>query len=250
MTVASSKDHLAERVARYVDTNSSLSDRNLNQTLNSIFGDKSKKIIIGGLVRDLARGGITNRQFDVDVVLDMSPEEVETIAYDSSAIPNRFGGFGTLKDGWKIDYWALSTTWAHRSGYSKLYFAVDIIDTTFFNVDAVAFDIKHRRVYMHDNYLDDLRDRLLEIELEPNPSIAGNLVRAVRRLKMWNYRCGPKLASFLKAHVNKDMFDHIVETELKLYGKSYADQYDGPVDMLYDLIHRSSSNVDQLEFKL
>lgn len=235
MNIATSQSHLAERVTRYVNNVPSLSGEALNKTLNSIFGFKSRKMIIGGLVRDLARGGIANRHFDVDVVLDLPADEVAKIGMLLHATSNRFGGFGTVKDGWKIDFWALSTTWAHQEGHTRLHYPVDIIDTTFFNVDAVAYNLEKKSVVMYDDYLDQLRDRILEIKLEPNPSIDGNTVRAIRRLRMWKYRCGPRLAQFLQNNIDERMFKHVIETELRLYGKSYAQTYRGADHLLEDL---------------
>lgn len=250
MNIAVSQSHLSQRVSRYVNTVTSLSGEPLRVTLNKLFGAKSRKLIIGGLVRDLARGGIGNRHFDVDVVLNLHPDEVGQIGTREHATANRFGGYGTVKQGWKIDFWALSNTWAHTEGHAELHYPVDIIDTTFFNVDAVAYDLDTQKVIMYENYLDELRARVLEIKLEPNPSVDGNAVRAVRRLKMWNYSCGPRLSSFLHKNVDRRMFKHIIETEQRIYGKSYAALYDSHHHLLEDLTAPFNECSNQLEFDL
>lgn len=248
MNIAKSRKHISDRVARYVNVTRSLCGEPLKATLDDMFGASSRKFIIGGLVRDLARGGIATRHFDVDIVLDLDPAEVSEIGARENALKNRFGGYGTVKRGWKVDFWAMSSTWAHQSGYARLDYAIDIIDTTFFNVDAIAFDLSNADVLMEESYLDDLRNRILEINLEPNPSIQGNAVRAIRRLKMWNYRCGPRLADFLCRNINQDMFLKIVETEKTLYGKSYASQSIDYQDLLSDLTNHCPTNPDQYEF--
>lgn len=250
MTVATSRSHLAQRVDRYVKSVSSLSGEPLSETLEHMFGAASQKFIIGGLVRDLARGGIASRHFDVDVVLDLESVEVLKIACRENAKPNRFGGFGTVKRGWKIDFWALSTTWAHQAGYAKLNYPSDIIDTTFFNVDAILFNLRNSQVVMEDDYLKDIESRILEINLEENPSIEGNLVRAVRRLKMWNYRCGPRLARFLHKNIDQEMFHRIICVEQKLYGKSYAKQFVDHRELLVELTDYVPGDIRQLEFGL
>lgn len=249
MNIAQSPVHLAERVSRYVSVVSSLSGETLKETLGNVFGKRSPKMIVGGLVRDLARGGIGSRHFDVDVVLNFDEKEVRRIGETLNAIPNRFGGFGIVQKGWKIDFWALSTTWAYREGHASLHYPVDIIDTTFFNVDAVAYDIENEYVHMSDGYLEDLRNGLLEIKLEPNPSIKGNAVRAVRRLMMWQYACGPKLERFLRQNIDDAMFNHIIETERRLYSKSYASLYRSHLELLDSLMSKSKNDL-QVEFDI
>ncbi len=101
----------------------------------------------------------------------------------------------------------------------------DIIKCTFFTYDAIAFDISNRELFAHEHYVSDLLTRRLEINLLPNPSVDGNLVRAVRRILSQNLVAGPILRAFLEQNINAASYQHIAMMEHKLYGYSFAEKY-------------------------
>ena len=71
--------------------------------------------VMGGLVRDFARGGREAFASDVDIVIDARAGAVSDLAGRLSAQANRFGGFGCRVGPWRVDFWALETTWAVRA---------------------------------------------------------------------------------------------------------------------------------------
>ncbi|WP_216076156.1 hypothetical protein, partial [Acinetobacter baumannii] len=58
----------------------------------------------------------------------------------------------------------------------------DVLLGTFFDWDAIAYDLWERKLICSDDYLERIRAKRLDINLQPNPSPMGNLVRAIRRL--------------------------------------------------------------------
>lgn len=225
MNTAPSRTHIKRRVEDYLFREKSLPLERLRQTLTTKFLPLGRVAVLGGLVRDIARRGPAGFKSDVDLVIAASPTRVAKLARDLEASENRFGGYSMSTPHWKIDFWALRNTWAHKQGHVHILHMEDVIKCTFFTYDAIAYDISERQIYAHEDYVADLLTGRLEINLLPNPSTQGNLVRAVRRMLAHNLRAGPILRQFLDAHLTESAFTHIVTKELELYGNSHAVLY-------------------------
>jgi len=231
-SITPSRTHIKRRVDDYLWRGDELPIRRLRELLDSQFLPFGEVAIIGGLVRDIARSGPRGFRSDVDLVLNASPKAVERIAARLGAKRNRFGGFGLITPLWKIDFWALRNTWAHQEGYASIRSLNDLLKSTFFNIDAIIYIINSRQLVADEKYILQLLSGCLEINLLPNPSIDGNLVRSVRRLLGWNMRPGLRLTDFLEENLTARMFEHVKVTEWELYRYSYAAQYDTKDDLL------------------
>jgi hypothetical protein len=187
----------------------------LHQILKTKFNRFERIVVMGGLVRDFAHGGRKSFRSDLDLVIDAPKESVADLATHLGATPNRFGGFGSRHGPWKIDFWALETTWART--YVPLRSLEDIVGTTFFDWDAAAYDLNGRKLICSEDYLPRIRSKTLDVNLLPNPSPMGNLVRAVRRLMMWQVQAGPRLKEFIEQHLNEEALRAAQLKELELY---------------------------------
>lgn len=183
--------------------------------------------VIGGMVRDLARAGKRGFKSDIDLVIDAPVEDVERLAARLRATPNRFGGYSYATDRWRVDFWALRSTWAFREGYAKVDRLEDLTGCTFFDWDAVLYDVHLRQVVCDTDYLDRLRTGKIEINLLPTPSINGNLLRAVRRVLLWDLEPGPRLHSFIMQHLNEASFKEIARTDRALHKHSFISDFAG-----------------------
>lgn len=171
-------------------------------------------VIIGGLVRDIAFYGPDRRPIsDVDLVVSSSRAEVRKFAEQIGAVPNRFGGFGVRTHAFKVDFWALSTTWAKTHHHVPVRRPADLLRCTFFDWDAVLYTTHKARVSAIPRYLDRMRKRVLDLNLIPNPSIKGNLIRALRRLIMWDVRPGNRLQLFLDDTLLRYDWEELIHTE-------------------------------------
>ena len=149
-------------------------------------------VLLGGMLRDLALFG--NREFrsDIDFVIDpIDPELFEKRMASIGAKVNRFGGYALSSRKWQIDVWSLKNTWAHTEGHVQVRTFDDLLDTTFFRCDAIFYDLTKKRLRAKQGYFDDLRRRVLEINLRPNPNPKGNAVRAFRYCILKRFRWGP-----------------------------------------------------------
>jgi hypothetical protein len=220
MTTAPNHYALKRRLDRYFWVNGSTEMACLQETLAKHFRSLGRVAVIGGLVRDFAREGRSGFRSDVDLVIDAPSEEVALLAQQLKATPNRFGGYGCKEGPWKIDFWALETTWGRQHvSVQKL---EDILACTFFDWDAVAYDLWGRKLIYADDYLERLRQRVLDVNLLPNPSPMGNLVRAIRRLIIWQVRPGEKLEGFIDEHLDDDALRFVQAKELELFPRQVS----------------------------
>ena len=220
MLVATDKHVLKKRLDRYVWESRASRSVLLRKLLETHFMQVGRVAIVGGMVRDFARRGRKGFSSDVDLVIEANPDDVSALAQTLNAKANRFGGYSSLLGSWKIDFWALHTTWSHRQGHAEISNLEDIISCTFFDLDAIIYDLDSRAVYCDVSYFDRLKSGQLDVNLLPNPSIHGNLLRAVRRLLLWDLELGPRLAQFIDAHLDDASFAQIAETNRALYGDS------------------------------
>jgi hypothetical protein len=207
--------------------------------------------IVGGMIRDIALAGAKEFKSDVDFVLDAPADEVRAFAETVKATENRFGGFSYSAYRWKIDFWAREETWAFKNGLVDVGNLSDVTRATFFVNDAVVYDLQARALYAHTDFLNSVIRKELEINLWPNPSVQGNLVRAVRRLLKHDLTPGPRLSVFLDEHLSDELFEHVVATECRLYGWSYAAPYGQANELLTALNDRQSRSHNrsrQIEF--
>lgn len=217
MSIATDRSVLKKRLDRFIWDNPRPRSIALRRSLREDFMTLGRTAVIGGMVRDFARQGRGGFSSDVDLVIDASPEAVDSFARERQAEQNRFGGYSLTSGSWKIDFWALRTTWASRHGYASVDRLEDVTKCTFFDCDAIIYDLDARRVFCRDDYLDQMRCKFIEINLLPNPSINGNLIRAIRRMLLWDFEAGPRLSAFITEHLDEERFEQIALVDRELY---------------------------------
>lgn len=224
-SLASTKGQVAQRVKRFLNSNNRAAKELKNDIIEPL-QELGEVCIVGGLVRDLAIYGLDDRPVsDIDLVVRTCSSKLRKFAGKFDATPNRFGGFGVQTTAFHADFWAFSSTWAKVEGHVSLHSAADLRKVTFFDWDAVIYSTRSNEVHWVDQYLDRLKARVLEINLLENPSVKGNLVRALRRLVMWEARPGKRLQSFLMDQAEQFEWSDLVQTELGAFQKSYLDEY-------------------------
>jgi hypothetical protein len=225
LSVAATKAILKRRVDEYLWRDKSSTVAKLRRLLKDNFLAFDRVAVIGGMVRDLARAGKPGFKSDIDLVVDAPVRDVETLAARLSAKPNRFGGYSYVTDAWKVDFWALHSTWAYREGHAKVDRLEDVTRCTFFDWDAVLYDVQRRQVVCDADYLDRIRTKRIEINLSATPSINGNLLRAVRRILLWDLEPGPLLHAFIAQHLSEASFKEIALTDRALHTHSFISNF-------------------------
>jgi hypothetical protein len=232
MAVAADIRSIKRRIDDYLWQDSSETLRALRSFLKENILPFSHAAIVGGLARDFALKGKKGFKSDVDIVIDSPVEEISELANKLSATPNRFGGYSYKGSRWKVDFWALESTWAAKEGHVSISSLEDILGATFFDCDAILYDLKNHSVVVDDGYLGRLKEKKIEINLMPNPSISGNTLRAVRRILLWNMDPGPRLRDFLYHSLTDDLLKEISEVEGRLYASSVTAKFENAQKLL------------------
>lgn len=214
------------RLDEFLWHSSSVRAATLRAHLRDLFGEFDDLAIVGGMARDFSRTGARGFKSDVDVVINAPTKAIADLASRIGATQNRFGGYGVSLQLWKIDFWALETTWAHTHDHVRVRCTKDIVDTTFFNTDAILYDLSCRKIYYKENYFDDLYTNRIEINLKPNPSPLGNLLRAVRRIIHWHSEPGEQLTEFVSDQIGHYRLDEMKHVEFHAFGNSVLSQYE------------------------
>lgn len=199
------------------------SERRHVPSLISRLAEASDVFVFGGAVRDISLLGGSKFNGDVDIVVrafDKSGLYSVMKSYDATR--NKFGGYRLQIGRWKFDVWDSSETWAYKVGAVVEQTHLSLLETTFFNWDAIVFDAHQGVLHHGPQYFDDLADKYLELKLEDNPNMLGAFVRALRTLSLSDEICtGPKLSRFLKAQLANTANREIMSYEGGSFAKSY-----------------------------
>lgn len=187
--------------------------------------------IFGGMLRDLCFGGNSKFCSDVDIVIDTKDEEALLRKLKPYPLEfNSFGGYRINLSKWRLDVWPLSKTWAFREGYVKDATFENLVKTTFFNWDAIVYVKKNNKIYSKEIYLETLKSRILDINLEPNPNPLGAIVRSLRYLIKDDAILSPKLTNYIiKASQLFAPYDLIVTEKQRFNGNSLNETLIGDI---------------------
>lgn len=208
---------LKRRIDDFLWHDDSMPMARLRRLLADQFIEMGRVAIIGGFVRDMARHGRDSFRSDIDLVIEAPRSEVEKLAIKLQARPNQFGGYAYQHPHWKVDFWALENTWAVVQGHVEADRLEDLVHSTFFDCDAVLYDLTNKKVLAAEGYFERLARNQIEINLRPTPSADGNVLRAVRRVFCWGAQPGPKLHDFILETLDDDCFRRIHKVEQQLY---------------------------------
>tara|TARA_E500000318_G_scaffold107776_1_gene117538 strand:- start:3798 stop:4571 length:774 start_codon:yes stop_codon:yes gene_type:complete len=182
-------------------------------------------VLVGGMLRDLALFGNDGFKSDLDFVI--MPHNLSAFEAHMEAIGarvNRFGGYALPSRKWQIDVWPLERTWAHLAGHAMVKTLADLPHATFFTCDAIVYDLEHRKLNTAPNYFRDLNEKILEVNLRPNPNPKGNAVRAFRYALMKGFRWGPKLSAFVSEVLASEGWDALLEAEQRSFRSQHLER--------------------------
>ncbi|MEO0487384.1 MAG: hypothetical protein AAF092_15870 [Pseudomonadota bacterium] len=171
--------------------------------------------IFGGALRDISLLGAPSFASDVDAVVQV--HDVETfmdILGRYEAAQNKFGGHRVRIGRWNFDVWEVSRTWAFTEGVVEALSPLSLLETTFFNWDAILYDWRSSSLHFGQNYFSDLSQRYLELVLEDNPNTVGALVRTLRTLCLSDeIQTGRRLSAFVVSGLDKISNEEILSYE-------------------------------------
>lgn len=177
--LSKNKHSLRLRTQRFLNTN--LYGRGEVKAFCETVGNVGDVAIFGGMLRDLLLEGNQKFSSDIDLVIDCTDvSRLQHVLAPYAPSRTAFGGYRIKLQKWHVDIWPLEWTWAIRNGHVKGHTLADLTSTTFFNWDAIVYEIRSGAIHFGSRYLDDLNDRLLTINLAANPNPEGVALRALR----------------------------------------------------------------------
>ena len=173
-------------------------------------------VIIGGMLRDFAVLGIENFNSDVDLVIQTNDKEkLEYTLSKFDVHKNKFGGYRIKIGKWYVDLWAFDSTWAFRKGFVEGKGFKDLCKTTFFNWDGIVYEINAGAIHAIEGYIDYINDRLLDVNLIPNPNPMGNVIKVFRYYEKYNAILMPRLVNYVYQLIKDVSFEDICLFENK-----------------------------------
>jgi len=177
--------------------------------------------LFGGVLRDMALLGRRGFHSDIDVVVEGEWSNCVEYLESIGANRNKFGGYRLEVAGWPVDIWNAEDTWAIKQGLVTYKGIASLTDTTVLNWDAMLMNWRTRLFICRENYLDELKARVLDVVLESNPDPLGMAVRVFRHLCSKDAK---KITSsaliYLADCTEQYSFDLIKSREIKSYGNT------------------------------
>jgi len=159
--------------------------------------------LFGGMLRDLSIVGNKGFNSDIDVVVDSNNvEELGRVLESFSCSRNKFGGCRLSLSKWNVDIWLLETTWAFKLGHVHGGSFSDLCKTTFFDWDAIVYEVNSEKITAIDGYVERINSGVLDINLEINPNPIGNIVKAFRYQQKYDASFSNRLARYIVKYLN------------------------------------------------
>jgi hypothetical protein len=187
-------------------------------------------LLFGGAVRDFCENGYSLLPRDFDIVVNTKLTDLGHCFPDLHYEKNRYGGykldFGTIS----FDIWALSSTWAFRERIVQDISADNLVNTVFFNLDAIVYDFNSRTIY-DGGYSKAREDGFLDIVLEQNPHPELCVLRAFVLKKKYNVFFANRLRKYINTWINNfEILDDVTKTLQDVqethYGKNVLSKYE------------------------
>lgn len=195
--------------------------------------------LFGGVLRDLALVGARGFQSDIDVVVEGHWAHCVRYIEHIGARQNKFGGYRLQVGDWPVDVWNAEETWAIRRHLVAYNGIASLTETTVLNWDAILMNWVTGQFVHRRRYLEELRDRTMDIVLTENPNPLGMAVRVFRHLCVKDARrITHRAAAFLANAAAHFSFDEIRTSELRSYGNAYV------VPRVYQLFENMNSSSD------
>ncbi|QDY99777.1 hypothetical protein FQ775_04970 [Nitratireductor mangrovi] len=156
---------------------------------------------------------------DLDFVVEVQDAAAfKQVISHYDARPNKFGGYGLkFHGGIRIDFWSAQETWANVEGHKNVSRLEDVVETTFFNVDAILYVLGENRLVAKEGTREALNERFLDVNLLPNPNPAGAAIRAIRKLVVHHMRASGSLLNFIAEQIDTNGWQHLSNLDAKAY---------------------------------
>lgn len=187
--------------------------KNGNETIVDFFNKNidiiGDVVLFGGAIRDIFLFGKISPESDLDFVVRCDKNRLRAVLTSFNPIENKFGGFRFYFGRRQVDIWPLEETWAIKNGYLRKFKSMqagradtsmmDLLSTTLFNVDSVYYRVNKKNLICSNFFLDGIKNNILRLNLEENPSPQG----VVKRIGRMREEKGFDVDSKISIYINK-----------------------------------------------
>jgi hypothetical protein len=173
----------------------------LKQAIAEVISALPDTVIFGGMIREFALGNARGFVSDIDLVSTASQTEISLAVAKYQAVRNKFGGFRFVIEKQRFDVWSLSDTWAFQRGFAFGETFVDLLTTSFFNVDAACYHVEKRELLCLPGYDGWMQKRILDINLLQNPQPPSMARRALVLMQTRQLGVTRRLAEYIAIHI-------------------------------------------------
>lgn len=205
---------VAKSVSRFLGHQSRERD-DLRSTLDQIASRLEETVIFGGMIREFALGNTRAFKSDIDIVARADKTDILAAIKEYNPIENKFGGYRFTVSKQLYDIWSFEDTWAFKKGLVEGSLLQDIFKTTFFNLDAAAFHLRKKELFCSESYIDSLQRRILDLNLQENPSPSGMVRRAIKLAIGNELAVTPRLGEYIVNHIDASTLDDVSNSYVK-----------------------------------
>lgn len=185
-------------------------------------------LFFGGSIRDICLSP-SNPPFprDFDIAINFkNKNKFETIINKYENRKNRFGGYKFRIANVEFDVWDLEKTWAFNNTDLKAS-EENLAKSVYLNIDGIVYNYNNLKVY-DDLFKNSIKNRKLDVNLEINPQVELNLLRALvfkeKYEEEYKLSFSNKLKQIFKKHLNNELLE-LVDSLYNLQDSHYKKIY-------------------------
>ncbi|WP_281203182.1 hypothetical protein [Cytobacillus kochii] len=197
-------------------------------------------LFFGGSIRDICLfpdNPPLPRDFDIAIKFkDKNKFELITRKYINRR--NRFGGFKFKIGNMEFDIWDLENTWAFNNTNLQAS-EENLAKSVYLNIDGIVYNFNKSKIY-DELFRTSIQDCKLDVNLEDNPQVELNLLRALVFKDKYKKDYKLKFSSNLKSIYKKYLADESAELVDDLYNLQcthYNKDYLSKEKIEYELQH-------------
>lgn len=182
-------------------------------------------LFFGGSIRDICLSP-NNPPFprDFDIAINFkNKNKFETIINKYENRKNRFGGYKFRVANVEFDVWDLEKTWAFNNTDLKAS-EENLAKSVYLNIDGIVYNYNNFKVY-DDLFKNSIKNRKLDVNLEINPQVELNLLRALvfkeKYEEDYQLSFSNKLKKIFKKHLSNELVDSLYHLQDTHYKKIY-----------------------------
>lgn len=197
-------------------------------------------LFFGGSIRDICLfpdNPPLPRDFDIAIKFkDKNKFELITRKYNYRR--NRFGGFKFKIGNMEFDIWDLENTWAFNNTNLQAS-EENLAKSVYLNIDGIVYNFNKSKIY-DELFRTSIKACKLDVNLEDNPQVELNLLRALVFKDKYKKEYKLKFSSNLKSIYKKYLADESAELVDNLYNLQcthYNKDYLSKEKIKYELQH-------------